>query len=92
MSANTQRPLATQTLGILKAIHTMSLETVGTPILIGSYQRNNNHIPKRGHIPEAVVIEVLEDLNNNRTYRQIKEDYAVSIGWIHKIKHNKIRK
>ena len=70
----------------------MNSVTLGTPILTGSYQRNNNHIPKRGHIPEAVVIEVLEDLNNNRTYRQIKEDYAVSIGWIHKIKHNKIRK
>lgn len=47
---------------------------------------------KRGHIPEAVVIEVLEDIKNNRTYRQIKEDYAVSIGWIHKVRHNKTRK
>lgn len=70
----------------------MSLVTLGTPILIGNCQKNSNYIPKRGHIPEAIVIEVLEDLNNNRTYRQIKEDYAVSIGWIHKIKHNKIRK
>jgi hypothetical protein len=51
-----------------------------------------SYIPKRGHIPEAVVIEVLEDIQNNRTYRQIKEDYAVSIGWIHKIRHNKTRK
>ena len=92
MSANTQRQLAIRTLGTSKAIPTMNSVTLGTPILIGSYQRNNNHIPKRGHIPEAVVIEVREDLNNNRTYRQIKEDYAVSIGWIHKIKHNKIRK
>jgi hypothetical protein len=70
----------------------MSLATLGTPISTGSYQKNSNYIPKRGHIPEAVVNEVLEDLNNNKTYRQIKEDYAVSIGWIHKIKHNKIRK
>lgn len=54
--------------------------------------RQLSYIPKRGHIPEAVVIEVLEDIKNNRTHRQIKEDYAVSIGWIHKIKHNKTRK
>jgi hypothetical protein len=54
--------------------------------------RNDSYIPKRGRIPQAVVIEVLQDLQNNRTYRQIKEDYAVSIGWIHKIRHNKTRK
>jgi hypothetical protein len=51
-----------------------------------------SYIPKRGHIPQAVVLEVLQDLQNNKTYRQIKEDYAVSIGWIHKIRHNKTRK
>jgi len=54
--------------------------------------KSDSYIPKRGHIPEAVVLEVLEDIKNNRTYRQIKEDYAVSIGWIHKIRHNKTRK
>jgi len=54
--------------------------------------KNELYIPKRGHIPQAVVLEVLQDLQNNRTYRQIKEDYAVSIGWIHKIRHNKTRK
>ena len=54
--------------------------------------RDESYIPKRGHIPEAVVIEVLQDIQNNRTYRQIKEDYAVSICWIHKIRHNKTRK
>lgn len=54
--------------------------------------KSNTYVPLNGHIPEAVVNEVLEDLNNNRTYRQIREDYAVSVGWIHKIKHNKIRK
>ena len=54
--------------------------------------KNESYIPKRGHIPQAVVLEVLEDIKNNRTYRQIKEDYAVSIGWIHKIRHNKTRK
>jgi hypothetical protein len=70
----------------------MNSVTLGTLTLIGSCQRNSNYIPKRGHIPEAVVNEVLEDLSNNRTYRQIREDYAVSIGWIHKIKQRKIRK
>ena len=70
----------------------MSLETVGTPILIGSYQRNNNHIPKRGHIPEAVVVEVLEDLKSGKTYRQISDDYAVSLGWISKVKRGLIRR
>jgi hypothetical protein len=70
----------------------MNSVTLGIPILIGSCQRNSNYIPKRGHIPEAVVNEVLEDLSNKRTYRQIREDYAVSIGWIHKIKQRKIRK
>ena len=54
--------------------------------------KDESYISKRGHIPEAVVIEVLQDIQNNRTYRQIKEDYAVSIGWIHKIRHNKTRK
>ena len=54
--------------------------------------RNESYIPKRGHIPEAVVLEVLQDLQNNRTYIQIKEDYAVSIGWIHKIRYHKTRK
>jgi hypothetical protein len=54
--------------------------------------RNDSYIPKRGHIPQAVVLEVLQDIQNNKTYRQIKEDYAVSIGWIHKIRHNKTRK
>ena len=54
--------------------------------------KNDLYIPKRGHILQAVVLEVLEDIKNNKTYRQIKEDYAVSIGWIHKIRHNKTRK
>lgn len=49
-------------------------------------------VPLRGHIPEAVVIEVLEDLKNKKTYRQIAEDYAVSLGWISKMKHGLIRK
>lgn len=54
--------------------------------------RESNYIPIRGHIPQAVVSEVLEDLRNNKTYRQIKDDYSVSLGWIHKVRHNKIRK
>lgn len=54
--------------------------------------RQSNYIPLRGHIPQAVVLEVLEDISKNKTYRQIKEDYSVSLGWIHKVRHNKIRK
>ena len=53
--------------------------------------RQSTYIPKRGHIPQAVVSEVLADIKSNKTYRQIKEDYAVSLGWIHKIRNNKIR-
>lgn len=45
-----------------------------------------------GHIPNAVVGEVLEDLKNGKTYRQIVEDYGVSIGWISKVKRGQIRR
>jgi len=55
-------------------------------------QNETINIPLRGHIPQAVVLEVLEDISKNKTYRQIKEDYSVSLGWIHKVRHNKIRK
>lgn len=54
--------------------------------------RQSNYMPLRGHIPQAVVMEVLEYISKNKTYRQIKEDYSVSLGWIHKVRHNKIRK
>ena len=47
--------------------------------------RQSTYIPLRGYIPHAVVLEVLEDINKNKTYRQIKEDYSVSLGWIHKV-------
>jgi uncharacterized protein YerC len=50
------------------------------------------HVPARGHIPNAVVAEVLEDLKTGKTYRQIVEDYAVSLGWISKLKRGQIRK
>jgi uncharacterized protein YerC len=49
-------------------------------------------VPLRGHIPEAVVFEVMEDLKTGKTYRQIVEDYAVSLGWISKLKRGQIRK
>jgi hypothetical protein len=54
--------------------------------------KNGAYVPNRGHIPNAVVFEVLEDINAGKTYRQIAEDYAVSIGWISKMKRGEIRK
>ena len=45
-----------------------------------------------GHIPNAVVVEVLEDLKGGKTYRQIAEEYAVSLGWISKVKRGQIRR
>jgi uncharacterized protein YerC len=50
------------------------------------------YVPARGHIPEAVVSEVMSDLKTGKTYRQIAEDYAVSLGWISKLKRGQIRK
>lgn len=49
-------------------------------------------VPLNGHIPNAVVLEVIEDLKNGKTYRQIVEDYGVSIGWISKVKRGQIRR
>jgi len=53
--------------------------------------KTESYVPLNGHIPNAVVGEVLEDLKNGKTYRQIVEDYGVSLGWISKVKHRKIR-
>jgi hypothetical protein len=53
--------------------------------------KTNTYIPLNGHIPQAVVCEVLEDLKTGKTYRQIVEDYAVSLGWISKVKRGEIR-
>ena len=50
------------------------------------------YVPARGHIPEAVVSEIMADLKTGRTYRQIAADYAVSLGWISKLKRGQIRK
>ena len=49
-------------------------------------------VPMNGHIPNAVVFEVLEDLKTGKTYRQIAEEYAVSLGWISKVKRGQIRR
>jgi uncharacterized protein YerC len=54
--------------------------------------KSNTHVPLNGHIPEAVVVEVLEDLKSGKTYRQISDDYAVSLGWISKVKRGLIRR
>jgi hypothetical protein len=54
--------------------------------------KTNTYIPLNGHIPQAVVCEVLEDLKTGKTYRQIVEDYAVSLGWISKVKRGQIRR
>lgn len=54
--------------------------------------KTSDYIPSNGHIPEAVVEEVLEDIKNRKTYRQIVEDYGVSLGWISKMKRGEIRK
>jgi len=52
----------------------------------------SNYVPLNGHIPQAVVCEVLEDLKTGKTYRKIVEDYAVSLGWISKVKRGQIRR
>jgi uncharacterized protein YerC len=52
----------------------------------------SNYVPLNGHIPQAVVCEVLQDLKGGKTYRQIAEDYAVSLGWISKVKRGIIRR
>jgi uncharacterized protein YerC len=49
-------------------------------------------VPLNGHIPQAVVAEVLEDLKSGKTYREIAEDYGVSLGWISKVKRGLIRR
>jgi uncharacterized protein YerC len=54
--------------------------------------KSNTYVPLNGHIPEAVVVEVLEDLKGGKTYRQIADDYAVSLGWISKVKRGLIRR
>jgi uncharacterized protein YerC len=54
--------------------------------------KSNTYVPLNGHIPEAVVAEVLEDLKTGKTYRQISGDYAVSLGWISKLKRGLIRR
>lgn len=54
-------------------------------------KRPPTFVPKRGHIPEVVAAEVLADLAAGKTYRTIADDYAVSIGWVSKLKHGKIR-
>lgn len=54
--------------------------------------KSNTYVPLNGHIPEAVVNEVLEDLKTGKTYRQISDDYAVSLGWISKVKRGLIRR
>ena len=54
--------------------------------------KSNIYIPLNGHIPQAVVLEVVEDLKIGKTYRQIADDYAVSLGWISKVKRGQIRK
>ena len=54
--------------------------------------KSNTYVPLNGHIPEAVVVEVLEDLKSGKTYRQISDDYAVSLGWISKVKRGLIRR
>lgn len=54
--------------------------------------KTNTYVPLNGHIPNAVVFEVLEDLKGGKTYRQIAEDYAVSLGWISKLKRGQIRR
>jgi len=50
------------------------------------------YIPPSGSIPTEVVLEVLEDIKNGKTYREIAEDYGVSMGWISKVKRKEIRK
>ena len=54
--------------------------------------KNSAYIPLNGHIPQAVVAEVLEDLKSGKTYREIAENYAVSLGWISKVKRGLIRR
>jgi|GEM_PF-2398333 len=54
--------------------------------------KTNTYVPLNGHIPNAVVEEVLQDLKTGKTYRQIVEDYAVSLGWISKVKRGQIRR
>ena len=54
--------------------------------------KSNTYVPLNGHIPEAVVNEVLEDLRSGKTYRQVAEDYAVSLEWISKVKRGIIRR
>ena len=54
--------------------------------------KTNTYVPQKGHIPNAVVEEVLQDLKGGKTYRQIAEDYAVSLGWISKVKRGQIRR
>lgn len=54
--------------------------------------KNSAYIPLNGHIPQAVVAEVLEDLKSGKTHREIAEDYGVSLGWISKVKHKEIRR
>lgn len=48
-------------------------------------------IPPSGSIPTEVVLEVLEDIRNGKTYREIADDYGVSLGWISKVKRKEIR-
>jgi uncharacterized protein YerC len=54
--------------------------------------KNITYVPSNGHIPQAVVLEVVEDLKTGKTYRQIADDYAVSLGWISKLKRGLIRR
>jgi uncharacterized protein YerC len=54
--------------------------------------KNITYVPANGHIPRAVVLEVVEGLKTGKTYRQIADDYAVSLGWISKVKRGQIRK
>jgi uncharacterized protein YerC len=54
--------------------------------------KNITYVPANGHIPQAVVLEVVEDLKTGKTYRQIADDYAVSLGWISKLKRGLIRR
>jgi len=49
------------------------------------------YIPPSGSIPTEVVLEVLEDIKNGKPYREIADDYGVSLGWISKVKRKEIR-
>jgi hypothetical protein len=61
------------------------------PCYVTDMRISNNYIPFNGHIPQAVVCEVIQDIKSGKRYRQIKEDYAVSLGWISKVKRGEIR-